>query len=208
MKKCNKCNKNKDVGDFYSGRGECKECTKTNRRKYYINNTCACRKAMKKYENNNSKMLRKKRKERYELNKDKKIEYEKRYYQSNKQAILRRENEYNKRRYKNDTEFRLRKALRQRLYQALNGNGKTSSVLDNLGCTVEELKSHLESKFQPGMTWDNHGKDGWHIDHIVPLASFNLSDFDELKKACHYTNLQPLWAKDNLRKGARLDHSP
>jgi hypothetical protein len=65
---------------------------------------------------------------------------------------------------------------------------------------VLNLKIHLESKFQPGMTWENHGRNGWHIDHIKPLCSFDLTDLMQLRQACHYTNLQPLWAKENLRK--------
>ena len=70
---------------------------------------------------------------------------------------------------------------------------------------MEELKIYLESKFLPGMTWDNWSKDGWHIDHVVPLASFDLTNKEQFDKACHYTNLQPLWAKDNLSKSDRLD---
>lgn len=89
--------------------------------------------------------------------------------------------------------------LKQRL---INKNKK--STFDVLNYTVEELKQHLESKFQPGMTWDNWGRSGWHIDHIKPLASFNLSIPEEHKQACHYTNLQPLWAKDNLSKNKRF----
>lgn len=75
----------------------------------------------------------------------------------------------------------------------------------DLGCTIEELKAHLESLFKPGMTWDNWGHTGdvWHLDHIIPLASFDLTDPEQVKLACHYTNLQPLWATENLQKGAR-----
>ena len=70
-----------------------------------------------------------------------------------------------------------------------------------LGCTVAEARAHLESQFLLGMSWDNHGE--WHIDHIKPCASFDLTDFEQQKRCMHYTNLQPLWAEDNLRKGAR-----
>lgn len=73
-----------------------------------------------------------------------------------------------------------------------------------MGCSGQELKRYLESKFQPGMSWDNYGVHGWHIDHIVPLSSFNLSDPEDYKKACHYTNLQPMWAIDNIKKGGAL----
>lgn len=63
--------------------------------------------------------------------------------------------------------------------------------------------AHLEAQFAPGMTWENRGE--WHVDHIRPLASFDLTDPEQLRTASHYTNLQPLWASDNLAKGARLD---
>ena len=69
---------------------------------------------------------------------------------------------------------------------------------------VAELRDYLESKFQPGMTWDNWTTNGWHIDHIKPLASFDLTDREQFLRACHYTNLQPLWAIDNLKKGSKV----
>jgi hypothetical protein len=80
---------------------------------------------------------------------------------------------------------------------------KPASTAVLTGCTVPELMAHLSSKFQPGMTWDNYGK--WHIDHKRPLAAFDLTDPAQLATACHYTNLQPLWASDNIRKGKRID---
>jgi hypothetical protein len=70
-----------------------------------------------------------------------------------------------------------------------------------LGCSIPELKTYLESKFQEGMSWENWGIYGWHIDHIIPLDAFNLTNREEFLKACHYTNLQPLWAEENLKKG-------
>ena len=91
-----------------------------------------------------------------------------------------------------------------RLNTALNGNYKSGSAVKNLGCTIEQLKQHLESKFQPEMSWDNWTTDGWHIDHIKPLASFDLTDKNQLLEACHYTNLQPMWAKDNLSKSDKI----
>lgn len=106
----------------------------------------------------------------------------------------------NRERYNNDCAFRLKTILRVRLREALKNNHKTGSAISDLGCSISELKKYLESKFQPGMSWENHSNNGWHIDHIIPLDSFDLENPEELKKACHYTNLQPLWCKDNLRK--------
>lgn len=81
------------------------------------------------------------------------------------------------------------------------GYYKRSKTTDLLGCDFNKLKNHLESKFAIGMNWDNYGK--WHIDHIVPIASAKTED--EIVALNHYTNLQPLWAEDNIRKGAKLD---
>jgi Uri superfamily endonuclease len=92
--------------------------------------------------------------------------------------------------------------LRTRLGKAITSN---ISAVKDLGCSIEELKSFLESKFTLGMTWDNYGK--WHIDHIKPLSKFNLSDTKELLMACHYTNLQPLWAKDNIVKYNKMENT-
>jgi hypothetical protein len=79
---------------------------------------------------------------------------------------------------------------------------KSEKTMDLIGCSISFLMNYLEEKFQEGMTWDNQGK--WHIDHIVPCASFNLSNPEEQKVCFHYTNLQPLWALDNMRKGSKI----
>lgn len=104
--------------------------------------------------------------------------------------------------YQRQPKAKIAHSLRRRLWQYFKGNRKPASTLELLGCTFEELQAHLEKQFKPGMTWDNYGS--WHIDHIKPLASFDLSNSDELKIATNYQNLQPLWAIDNLRKGAKL----
>jgi hypothetical protein len=112
-------------------------------------------------------------------------------------------NAYNKKRKLQDPNYRLILNLRKRLNIALKNNSKQGSAVKDLGCTIPEFKIHLESKFQPGMTWENYGRTGWHIDHIKPLASFDLNNRENLIQACHYTNLQPLWAEDNISKGKR-----
>jgi hypothetical protein len=105
---------------------------------------------------------------------------------------------------KTDINFKLADTLRSRLKHALKGNQKSGSAVKDLGCSIEELKKHLESQWQPDMSWNNWTKNGWHIDHIKPLSRFNLSNRDEFLKACHYSNLQPLWASDNWSKSNNM----
>ena len=112
--------------------------------------------------------------------------------------------EYTRNRLKNNLECRLRFYLRNRLRSAIRNNQKGGSAVRDLGCTIAELKIRLELQFQPGMTWENWAFNGWHIDHIIPLSSFDLTNSEEVKKACHYTNLQPMWAIDNLRKSNKV----
>ena len=138
------------------------------------------------------------RKEYYQKNKEKIKARVEQYHQSHKQE----NNEYKKRKYKTDVQYKLSELLRNRIRKSLKGNHKPGSAVKDMGCTVYELQLHLESQFTNGMSWDNHGQ--WHIDHIKPLASFDLTDPEKFMEACHYTNLQPLWAKDNLSKGKKL----
>lgn len=97
--------------------------------------------------------------------------------------------------------------LRQRVRMALKAQGarKTGKTFDLVGMSGKELRSHLEGQFKDGMSWENYGK--WHIDHKRPCASFNLIDPAEQKLAFHYSNLQPLWAKDNLVKSSKYAKS-
>lgn len=147
-----------------------------------------------------------------EKNKERIIAYTKAYRENNKKVIKKRykawyEKNNKKRfqeRYYNNIPYKLSMQLRHRLYLAIKGGQKKGSAVRDLGCTIPELIIHLEKQFQSGMSWDNWTTDGWHIDHIIPLFSFDLTDREQLLKACHYTNLQPLWALDNIRKGAKL----
>lgn len=103
-------------------------------------------------------------------------------------------------RHKNNIEVKVKARLRTRLHGAIRNNYKSGSAVVDLGCSVEFFKKYLESQFVEGMTWDNWSRTGWHIDHIIPLCRFDLTKRDELLIACHYTNHQPLWAKDNMSK--------
>lgn len=119
------------------------------------------------------------------------------HYRDKEEIKMRRKLRHNDR-LKNDVNYRLKYHLRIRLNKALKGNYKSGSAIKDLGCDISKLKLHLESQFVDGMSWENHGL--WHIDHKEPLSKFNLSDRQQLLMACHYTNLQPLWAKDNIKK--------
>ena len=100
---------------------------------------------------------------------------------------------------KTDPHFKLKQALSHRIWGALKGQVKSKRTMELLGCTIDELWIHMESKFTEGMTKENYGK--WHVDHIMPCASFDLTDPEQQAKCFHYTNLQPLWALDNIKKG-------
>lgn len=101
-------------------------------------------------------------------------------------------------------EQKIKNNLRRRIRNIFKSQQKRKSVsaIAYIGCSYEEFVVHIKSLFQPGMTMENYGE--WHIDHIRPLSSFDLTDPEEIKKACHYSNLQPLWAKDNLKKSNKL----
>ena len=147
----------------------------------------------------------KQRNKRYrEKNKEKLKEHKKIYYEQNKEKLKNSKYLYAKNKRQTDIQYRLCCNLRRRLRNALKKNAKSGSAVRDLGCSIEQLKQHLESKFQTNMSWNNYGPTGWHIDHIIPLSKFNLSIREELLKACHYTNLQPLWAIDNICKGNKL----
>lgn len=120
------------------------------------------------------------------------------------EKIKRNKNRLNQR--KKDIHFKVLDCLRARVKKVLNGKSKFAPTLKLLGCSLEELKIYLAKKFQEGMSWDNHGygETKWHIDHIRPCASFDLSKPEEQVKCFHYSNLQPLWQKDNLQKSDKL----
>lgn len=195
---CSHCKLNKNLEDFAlkkanksNGRAsECKKCFQLRAKKIY----------------QKTKDLKKiKDKERYIKNKDKFKHYSREYYRNNKDVIVKKQILLNKTKYENDINFKISHNLRSRLRIALKRNYKNGSAVRDLGCSIIEFKQYLEAKFEPEMTWENYGINGWHIDHIRPLSSFNLNNKEELLQAVHYTNLQPLWEADNLSKGAKYE---
>ena len=203
----------------------CKECKKEHNKKNrgVFSEYCSekCRK--KQHYVDNKKEI----KEKNIIIKDVIAERSKNYYINNKENILKKKctygiknkeiilnknktwystcgKEYYKNRRNTDLIFKIKANLRTRLWSAIKNGHKTGSAVRDLGCSIDELKIYLEKQFQLDMTWDNWTTDGWHIDHIKPLASFDLTNEEELKRACHYSNLQPLWAIDNLCKSSKI----
>lgn len=183
----------------YNQRPEVRERTQKRQRRYYKEGRYAER--LRKYEL--------KYREKRNLNSRKyKQENPEKCRESQKRCQRRRvlngkSRAYHNKRYYNDPKYRLIANLRGRLHGAFRAQGvrKTRCTMELCGCSLEKLKQHLESQFTDGMSWDNKGE--WHIDHVKPCAAFDLSDVEEQKKCFHYTNLQPLWAIDNIKKGAK-----
>jgi len=173
---------------------------------YYERNKAKCLEYQKQYNNQNRDRINKNRRrdnqKYYQKNKDKILEqqkqYHKQYWQSNKEKLLIYTKEYNKIRKFLDINYKLACNLRSRLSIAVKHNQKVGSAVADLGCSIEFFKSYIEQKFQTGMSWENYGE--WHLDHIIPLASFDLTNTEQFLNACYYTNYQPLWAEDNLKK--------
>lgn len=155
----------------------------------------------KRYEQNREKYLSFGKKY-YSNNKDKCILMQKEYRKKHKNKLSKRASEIRKYKLKNDPFFTAVRKLRSLVETAFKRVKQNKPMCTEalLGCSFEFAKKHIESLFTTGMTWQNHGRNGWHIDHIKPISSFDIND---LHLANHYTNLQPLWAKDNLSKGCK-----
>lgn len=203
---CSKCKKEKPITEF----------PKCSRNKDGLDTHCKeCRNAVNRnYRNNNKEQFKNNRKKNYIKNKEKilaqkslyaakhkkeKAEYDKIYRQKNKKRIQALQKEWSKKSIKH----RIISNLRRRLHHVLKGNVKSEKTLSLIGCSSEFLKEYIENKFQEGMSWENYGE--WHIDHIKPCSLFDLSDPKQQKECFNYTNLQPLWATDNLKKSCKYE---
>ncbi|MCW1937512.1 hypothetical protein OMD46_16415 [Pseudomonas sp. MDMC_285] len=231
MKKCIKCEDNKDISSFSNKRSNkdglsniCRSCTSIAFKIYRQKNRDHLNsKRSQHYFENKEKEMERHRQYRAENRearalkcaewRDKNQEHRKQYRERNKSNISKKSAEYYQRikgvrrdqynkKYRDDALFALRVSVRLRTRMALRAAGlsKKSSIIELIGCCVNELKSHIEAQFKPGMKWENRG--AWHIDHKTPLSSAVTEE--EVIALCHYTNLQPLWAHENLSKGARL----
>jgi len=222
MKICSTCKTEKESSEFFKAKNtkdklysQCKKCKNEYKKKHYIEH----REQKKEYQTKNKYKIQQYREKNKDKIREQKKIYGKRYYIEHREEIkkrrdMRREeiNKYTRKhcvqRRKNDIDYKIKCNLRCRIGQVIRNNNKSASTQKLLGCTVEFLKRHLEAKFTDGMNWNNYGtgfhnKKEWHIDHIKPCASFNLTKDIEQQKCFHFSNLQPLWSKDNLKKGAK-----
>lgn len=185
-KVCTKCANSKPESEFHRQgrglRGDCKECVMDRTRKW---------------RHENRKRINANSREYAAKNIARKAQTSKAWRERNPGYF----NEYHKARRKACPIANMAFRVRGRLSGFINRRGytKETDTSTAIGCSWPELKIHIESKFEKGMTWDNRGD--WHIDHIIPLAS--ASTEAGMLKLCHFTNLQPLWAEDNLQKGAK-----
>lgn len=188
---CNICNIEKNISEFHlwkygkdGYRYDCKECRKERTKEYRNKNKQKLLDYSKTYKQKNVSKI----KIQNQIWRSNNPEYQNQYY------IKKKSNELY--RLKLNVRSRIRQFMKQRGYK------KDSKTFEIIGCTPEELKIHLEKQFTDGMSWENYGYYGWHIDHRIPLDSGKSEE--EIYKLCHYTNLQPLWWGDNLFKGKKM----
>jgi hypothetical protein len=180
------CKHNHICGRITSSR-ICIECNRVNRRLWYAKHPKQDRDKSKAYRRKNKEIVNARKRLKYDTMKD---------------VWNARSSESRRKLYERDPSARIPDNLRTRIRKSLTEQGayKTATTEALLGCSIAQCRVHLEKQFQDGMSWDNYGE--WHIDHIRPCASFDLLDPEQQAQCFHYTNLQPLWAVDNLRKGA------
>ena len=191
MKICITCNTEKSPDSFYVGRRKCKFCYLEQKREFVKNNHQRVMDSKRQYRKDNQEQVRRYKKEYYHKNKDSILKYNKEYKKG-----------YHQRRLLTDTVYKMKYIVRNLIRCSLwkRGYTKKSRTYKILGLQYRDFKLYMERQFVEGMSWDNHGK--WHIDHIIPIASAQSED--DVLRLNHYTNLQPLWAADNLSKGSKI----
>lgn len=223
MKKiCTKCHQEKDLTEFYKSRrvkdgrrADCGECNKKSVIERTRQNPEKSRERSRNWRKENPERVFEQRKKRLPISRERTRERynsdpefrekrlnEVRAYRAdpkNKKA-LQETSRNGRKRQMQDPKFRIAMNLRRRMNTVLKNFTKDSSTIKLVGCTWEEFRAHIESQFVDGMSWENYGRFGWHVDHIKSCAKFDLSDPAQQKECFHYTNLQPLWWQDNLLK--------
>lgn len=215
-KKCGRCQQEKPFEDFnkckggtYGFHNHCRSCQKEVKANWLNKN----KEWIKEYEQKPEVKERSRflRLEKYKTDEN----FRKEHLEKNKirrrgesAKIKQRANE--KLRREINPSYRIRANLNSRIKNIFKGIGitKEKSIIDLIGCTMLEFIKYIESKWKPGMNWENygHGKGKWQTDHKIPCCAFDLTDPEQQKTCYHYTNLQPLWWEENLKKGAKLEN--
>lgn len=200
MKRCYKCKTNKEENSFTKGQTWCRECRAIHRKKViektrkYYRNYC---------QTERGKESIKKCEARLET-KEKRRQAQKRFRIRHPEIDKIRQ-EYHKQRRQTDMGFRIACIMRNRVGVLIKKGDKSGRTMELLGCNMEHFIKHIESQWREGMNWQTYGRLGWHLDHIKPCASFDLTDSEQQKKCFHWSNYQPLWYYENGEKGAKLD---
>lgn len=201
--KCYTCGTTDLLLFYTSNKTKCKICTNIKKKLYYQNNKeKIIEKSKFYYKNNREKILNIRKKhnktiKKYKRSKEsilKKKEYEKSKKYKEKRNFKLRE------KYKNDIFFKIKAILRSTLYKSIKRDKKCDQSFNLIGCTPREFKLYMEKQFDNTMSWENHGLKTWHIDHIIPIYTFDLTKEEEQKKCFHYTNMRPLSAKENIKR--------
>ena len=227
---CIKCGETKNIICFIGS--ICKSCKKQYLKNYYQKNKSSLKEKSRKYYLDNKDACKQSHKEYYRKNFKQVQDYYKKYNNDNRDAIIKKKElyrlknrktlndkakeyrasnpkssgKYHKNRRNNDLNYKLRCNLSSRIRIALKhqNTNKSNNTITLLGCSIKEFRIYLERQFEEGMSWNNHGKFGWHMDHIKPCASFDLTDPKQQEECFHYSNYQPLWWNENLSKGAKV----
>lgn len=227
QKKCSRCGEVKSIDDYYQDSrkkdglyGKCKACHDLVVRDWEEKNPDKKAEINKASKDRNRESILERKRERWKNDpefREKEIAIAKRWKKENKDRVKGYRQEYQanpeKRKLKNlsrqerlrtDPAYKIEVNLRRRIIKALKGEAKSKSTMSLLGCTHEEFIAYIESRFEEGMSWENYGYRGWHLDHIIPCAAFDLTIPEQQKRCFHYTNLQPMWWKQNIAKKDKL----
>lgn len=220
-KRCPRCDTIKPLTEFgkrkngKTPQSYCKPCNSKTGMEWYEGNKPRAHENSRRWRRENVERERELKRRRYWSDVDLSRSKAREWYRANQEAVLMRAREYNKRpemqekrrvyeaeKRALDKNFRIAKTLRQHLWHTLAHRRPIGSCAMYLGCSAEEAREHLERQFETGMSWDNwgrgdHGQRQWHVDHIRPLRSFDLTDEKQLAEACHFTNLRPVWSAEN-----------
>lgn len=228
-KVCTKCKQLKPLTEFHKHKthkdelkSRCKSCREEDNKKYRQQNFKRIKEYKKKWRQENSEHCKEYQKKHYQENIEryKKYrqqnpnhyrEYSKKYYEAikNNKSFKDKKREYCRKKRQEDIKYRLNSNISVAIWRSLRGNKNGRHWEDLIGCTLKEVITCMEKQWTEGMSWNNYGRNGWVIDHKIPISAFNFSSFEHIdfKRCWSLSNLQPMWASDNLRKHDSLNSS-